>query len=60
MAFKKLPLLFTVLLLIISCDHKKEEGLAERERALTAREQEFETKEADYKSFQKCGTAFLP
>ncbi|ALM50448.1 hypothetical protein AMR72_17075 [Flavobacterium psychrophilum] len=53
MAFKKLPLLFTVLLLIISCDHKKEEGLAERERALTVREQEFETKEADYKQLLK-------
>lgn len=49
MAFKKTPLLFTLLLLIISCDHKKEEGLAERERALKEREQEFETKKEDYK-----------
>jgi len=53
MAFKKLALLFILLFLIISCDHKKEDGLAERERALTAREQEFETKETDYKQLLK-------
>lgn len=56
MAFTKLPLLFSLLLLlslVISCDHKKEEELTERERALTAREQEFETKEADYNQLLK-------
>jgi hypothetical protein len=53
MAFKKLPLLFILLLLLISCDNKKEHGLAERERLLRAREQEFETKVADYKQLAK-------
>lgn len=53
MAFKKLPLLFILLLLIISCDHKKEEGLDKRERLLKEREQEFETKEEDYKLLLK-------
>jgi hypothetical protein len=53
MAFKKLPLLFILLLLLISCDNKKEQGLAERERLLKAREQEFETKVADYKQLAK-------
>jgi len=53
MAFKKLPLLFILLLLLISCENKKEEGLAERERLLKAREQEFEIKVADYKQLAK-------
>jgi hypothetical protein len=53
MAFKKLPLLFILLLLLISCENKKEQGLAERERLLKAREQEFEIKVADYKQLAK-------
>jgi hypothetical protein len=53
MAFKKLTLLFILLLLLISCDNKKEQGLAERERLLKAREQEFETKVADYNQLAK-------
>jgi hypothetical protein len=53
MAFKKLTLLFILLLLLISCDNKKEQGLAERERLLKARELEFETKVADYKQLAK-------
>jgi len=61
MAFRKLPQLFILLLLllIISCAHKKEEGLAERERALTSREQEFETKEADYRQLVKMRDSLL-
>jgi hypothetical protein len=53
MAYKKLPLLFTLLFLIISCNHKEEDGLAEREKELTRREQEFATKVADYKKLSE-------
>lgn len=53
MAFRKSPLLLILLLLTISCNSKKEEKLAEREKALTAREQEFKTKEGDYKQLLK-------
>ncbi|MCO6148900.1 hypothetical protein [Flavobacterium sp. NRK1] len=57
--FLILLILPAFLLVIGSCDHRRESDLLQREEAVKARELEFEEKEADYKSLLKMRDSLL-